>query len=544
MVLDQIFDKVVLQITEDINTPRSLAVYLLYRHRELLQLMSMTVQPTHYTESELYLKDVVATDLLRKLQLDSVKPESVLRQEAFARLMTTELKCEETNVRLSRFRLGGPFQGSDLKLLPVIQEIKVLISNVLGPLNDRVFDSVGFGPGATLTNPGKLSTIPDKLESVPCGTTSALALFNRSFAGSAWTRRGSWGTAEQGLRKTVRGNRFFTVPKTATSLRGACLSPNVNGFLQKGVGTYIKGRLRRVGIDIEGSVRGESRAKLKHRALACAGSRWGTFATIDLSDASNTISSGLVQLLLPEDWYDLLADLREPFMQRPDGRWQKLSMFSAMGNGFTFELETLIFWAISTVAGRGRVETFGDDIVCHSHAAPAIMAALRFFGFSLNTRKTFVSGPFRESCGGDFFDGVPVRAHYVKKLPSAPQDWIALANGIRRVAYGDPHTEHRWSYLRRAWLTCLSALPVAIRGLRGPVELGDLVIHDHEHLWQCRTKNSIRYVKCLAGSADPLPWVHWPSHVVLSAALYGCDTDGPIPRGAQRHYRVKLVPFS
>jgi len=104
------------------------------------------------------------------------------------------------------------------------------------------------------------------------------------------------------------------------------------------------------------------------------------------------------------------------------GQWHVLEKFSSMGNGYTFELETVIFSAITAavhemVTGEAaklhqNVFVYGDDIICKTDVSLDVIAALRWFGFSLNERKSFVSGPFRESCGGDYFNGVPVRAHF------------------------------------------------------------------------------------------------------------------------------------
>ena len=98
------------------------------------------------------------------------------------------------------------------------------------------------------------------------------------------------------------------------------------------------------------------------------------------------------------------------------------------------------------------------------------MAALRYFGFTPNEKKTFCEGPFRESCGGDFFEGQPVRAYFLKKLPDEPSAWMAVANGVRLV---DPGLKR----LRAAWRFAVDQIPVKFR-VFGPKELGDTVIYD------------------------------------------------------------------
>ena len=93
-----------------------------------------------------------------------------------------------------------------------------------------------------------------------------------------------------------------------------------------------------------------------------------------------------------------------------------------MGNAFTFELETLIFWCLTRavveelqLSQNGRVFAYGDDIICPTEAVPLLYKVLDFCGFTVNTEKSFTSGPFRESCGGDYFLGFDIRPYYVKK---------------------------------------------------------------------------------------------------------------------------------
>ena len=539
------FQRVVLRLLEDINTPRSLAVALCVRYKDLEQAVSFSCKPGHYIDPEDYAKDVAATDLLRKCDIPGVSEPERLERECLERLMGTERLCYQTNKRLARFIDGLLDQPEDARILKFFQDVKNIIRQLVGPIPADL-KSCGFGPGATLTNSARLSTIPDKIESVPCGTARALYLFDVLFTECAWDRHGGTTYRERNL---VRSNRFFTVKKTALTLRGAALSPNVNGFLQKGVGNYLRNRLKRANIHIGGqpltsglfSVNDYTSADV-HRRLACEASKSGAYATIDLSDASNTIARKLIELVWPTQWVELLSDLREPFMNLPDGKTWWLQMFSAMGNGFTFEVETITFYAIARAAGASSATVFGDDIIVPTEASKDVLAALRFCGFIPNERKTFTEGPFRESCGGDFFEGIPVRAHYVKTLPTTPEQWMALANGLRRFARASP-TSNRWTYVRRAWWAALDAIPRHLRDLRGPTALGDIVIHDDDAK-PGKTKFGVHYWRCYAPVGKPLALSHWPARVVYASALYGIPSTGVLSRGAVDGYKIKWVPFS
>jgi hypothetical protein len=300
-----------------------------------------------------------------------------------------------------------------------------------------------------------------------------------------------------------------------------------------------------------------------HRQVACEASKDGHLATIDLSNASDTVSYNLVKLLLPAKWFHLLDSLRSPFTLI-NGKWVKLEKFSSMGNGFTFELETLLFLAISLVAVRqktipvrGSVLVYGDDIIVPSTSAKNVIEFLKFLGFTPNEKKTFSEGWFRESCGGDYFRGAAVRPHFLKELPNEPQDFIRFANGLRRVGMGHGDDLHRYDFTFRAWLRVLDAIPSPIRRLRGPQDLGDIVIHDDRtDLWSAKRRNSIRYIRCY----KPVParrvgWGHWHPSVVLATALYGLgdgsrgplnhrDGGGVTPRGAVSGYRVGWAVYS
>lgn len=570
------FLKVFLRLCEDVNTPRSLAAAMLAKHGEIVQLVSLRVDPMHYLQSGDYFRDNVVTEFLRKCDFGDSEHQTRLHAECWSRFEATERLCAVTNQRLSFFI--DPFlTNNDNKIFEIVLEIRRKVAWLVGSVPADL--SAGFGPGATLTNSARRSTIPDKLGSKPCGTSEALAIYDALFNECAWDRHGT-DDPDQRPRQLARGNRFFTVPKTTLSLRGACLSPNVNGFLQKGVGVYLRSRLKKASIYIgEESLSNPLGLPInsfttadRHRRLAARASVDGSLATIDLSDASNTIAYNCVQALFPEDWFNLLASLREKFVQRPDKRWQYLAMFSAMGNGFTFEVETIIFWAIvRTICPEGEVSVFGDDIICPREKAEEVLAALRWFGFKPNPTKTFTAGPFRESCGGDYFDGESVRAHYVKKPPAAPEDWIALANGICRLADDPTRTHDRWSYLRGAWFTCLDALPRNLRGLRGPKSLGDLVVHDPfvEHVLsyptvtqlsasaglfvvpyndgrsslQLRVRDGIRYVRAYKPVQYKVPLHVWKKGVQLASALYGVESNGVSPRGSVTGYHVRWVPI-
>ena len=230
--------------------------------------------------------------------------------------------------------------------------------------------------------------------------------------------------------------KLLFVEKNAKTHRPICVEPVLNGFWQLGVGDYIKDRLR---IHAGQDLRNQERNQL----LAREGSIDGSLATIDLSSASDTLAFSVVFDLLPEEWVDLLASLRTGHMEY-GGRQYELEKFSSMGNGFTFELETLVFWSLAWSAvelsgeDTDKVSVYGDDIIVPVRAYDLLSAALQWCGFSVNYGKSFHQGPFRESCGADWLHGDDVRPIFKKDRLSL--QWLfvfhnwALRRGERKLA--------------------------------------------------------------------------------------------------------------
>lgn len=225
----------------------------------------------------------------------------------------------------------------------------------------------------------------------------------------------------------VDGNRVTTVEKNENTNRPIAIEPTLNMFFQKGVGSFIRSKLLKVGIDLNDQT--------KNRKLAHKGSIDGSLATIDLESASDNISLAIVELLLPPQWYQLILDLRSPFGTLPNGDKIKYEKVSSMGNGFTFELESLIFWALSSSVSD-FVSVYGDDIVCNTKDFNEVVDVLTYAGFKVNHTKTFSVGYFRESCGGHYFNGHDVTPFYHRTDGSNRFEQIArlilLANNLRR----------------------------------------------------------------------------------------------------------------
>ncbi len=319
-----------------------------------------------------------------------------VEQVALTKFLESEEICRSTN---SRFRNRSiPFSegGMDAGL---IFEVQRKIAGILGPFPGVCKFNYGFGPGANV-GLSRFTSVRRKLSTRPTCTAGAWKYLPVIQEYSPhWTEK-----LEKAL--PVAGGKYASVPKNAKTNRSILIEPLINSYLQKGVGSYIRDKLMVAGLDLSD--------QSFNQHLALLGSISGDWATIDLAAASDTISREVVKELLPCDWWFFLEDIRSQFAVLPDGREIYLQKFSSMGNGFTFELETLIFFAIASVVSDQLVQVYGDDIVVRSCDFQKVITALNHFGFSVNPDKSFCEGNFRESCGRDYLGGVSVRPCYVK----------------------------------------------------------------------------------------------------------------------------------
>jgi hypothetical protein len=254
------------------------------------------------------------------------------------------------------------------------------------------------------------------------------------------------------------------VPKSWKTDRAIDVPPSLNGLLQLGLADYIVGKMKAVGLRIDDQTVNQSFARL--------GSLTGEYATIDLTSASDMISRELVRSLLSFDWCELLfpATVQKTIVSGKEFLQQK---FASMGNGFTFPMETLIFWALaSSVKDDGWASVYGDDIVVKTEDYAAVIEILEHAGFVPNRSKSFGSGPFRESCGKDFLRGTQIRPVYQKELISCAElfrlhnffyrkQWSDVCTWIEAYVpehlrlrgpdgYGDGHLLGRWKPYRKA----------------------------------------------------------------------------------------------
>lgn len=516
------------KLFRQLDTPLSRARLALLEKGGLTALLDgETVRPQDYVDSHSYFKDACAVEIVRKLKLPMNAQKAY--KKAVDLFWASEAQCKKTNMRLMPYHpVYGSLEPHHVGVSDFINQWRKNIRRILKRPSLNL--TPRFSPGATLSNSGKEVTIPDKMLSEPtCYVHTPTDLYRHYF-------RGTYASDKYTTPRPMRANRFFTVRKDWDKDRGCCVEALVNVQLQLAVGAQLKDRL---GKTRPGPL--EERES-KHHAVAKHASLFNDYSTIDLSNASDTVARILVEILLwGDDWLELLNSLRATHTEI-EGRTLLLEKYSSMGNGFTFELETLIFQSLcETICGNDYYSVYGDDIIVETKHAEAVIKALEFFGFVTNSKKTFCDGPFRESCGGDFFRGMPVRAHYLKELPDDPQSWMALHNGICRIEdQGIPLSSVRHS--------CLDAVPSEYRRLRGPRRLGDAVFRDDDAVPVLRSYATV--TGGVAWSNSPAYFYrglitqphsyelarHFPLKIVMQAASLGVPPQVSL-RGAPKSFR-------
>lgn len=347
--------------------------------------------------------------------LDELKvPASVRAEAAIAKWQAAELKNSRTNCHLLTLEQDLGWIHSDRLLM----RIRTIIRKVLGPLTYPDILS-----GAVFTN-GASTRVPRSTVASVVKLTGELHITESAI--KHWLAFASGSRLSKQPLKVVPSSMLFTVPKKSEIDRCACKEPEANMLLQRSVGLAISAKLKRIGIDLSDQSRNQHLASIAQKE---------GLATIDLSSASDTISSQLVMLLLPGEWWSLLDDLRSHSVLLPDGTTHRLEMFSSMGNGFTFELESLIFYAIAKAMVwetgiRGRVSVYGDDIIAPSRVVGRLSRILSLFGFTTNKKKTHHKGPFRESCGKHYWNGFDVTPFYVRGETRTFLDLIKTLNHL------------------------------------------------------------------------------------------------------------------
>lgn len=290
----------------------------------------------------------------------------------------------------------------------VLQRARSIIAEILGPYDEEEhMQSCRFGRRAALKVPFDKSYLCEKLVRLPMtGSRDHIAWFKRYTLTDPLLRS----VLKERKDKTFLECDFMFqsfVPKSFDKLRGILPNGQLGVFYTFGLGAMLTKRLLNIGLDIR-------KLQKRHRALAKRASVTRKLTTADLRAASNSITVQHIMHLFPREWCNALRLGRVDKIYLDKKEWYKTHTFAGMGNGFTFPLQTLVFYslikAIAALLNKNCfVSVYGDDLIYSSWLHQYVERIFPMLGFVLNKDKTFCDSDFRESCGGDYYRGIDVR---------------------------------------------------------------------------------------------------------------------------------------
>ncbi len=282
---------------------------------------------------------------------------------------------------------------------------------------------------------------------------------------------------------TERPVKVIAVPKTLKTPRIIAIEPTSQQYMQQALAHGFVHALENWS-ELSITWTGKDSALGRHfvgfekqepnRLLALEGSVNNCLATLDLSEASDRVLNGHVKLLFSRfpRLSEAIQATRSLKARVPGHGVLPLTKFASMGSALCFPIEAMVFTTIifAAIADerrvplnrglieslRGKVRVYGDDIIVPVEYVSAVILALEAFGLKVNKDKSYWNGKFRESCGGDFYDGrwiTPVRLR--KDLPRSLHD---VENVVGLVAFrNNLYWRGYWKTARRIddWLRLL-----------------------------------------------------------------------------------------
>lgn len=448
----------------------------------------------------------ILSSLLKKFQFDTDK---ALREEtALKKFMAAESSCAAYNSVGHRALICSETE-TDATLFTYA---KAFLSKLLGeslPSSQSLTEWSRHGPGANIDTCKGLVSSYNKFKNWPYSCTVdayryaryAIQSDERWFGALMSDYRDNCGIPQHypidmsvfwsKVLKVVDGNRICFVPKNALTERSIAIEPALNLYLQLGVDGYIRRRLKRFGIDLDDQTKNQ---RMAYQGSIKDGPR--SLVTIDLSAASDSIAVKLCEVLLPPDWFSYLMDLscRTGTVVNQDViSYEKIS---SMGNGFTFALESAIFAsAIFAVQkfflgnyDEKRCAVYGDDLIIEQYLAEPLVKLLGRFGFTINSEKSFVKGPIRESCGTDWFRGTSLRPVFLTSAPTKVQELFSDLNRLKRLLslrFGVEEETKSFKLISK-WI------PEEFKNLKGPFSDEDFDSYIH-----CDSSKGHNYKECV-----------------------------------------------
>lgn len=389
----------------------------------------LQLSPDVSSGAEVYRNHVAGIGMLKKLPCLplGINPKSA----AIEKFLQGEAKCRETNLLFNLWKRG------EFQFHPVVESIlhasQRKIREIVGEVPDVKNVRFRFSPGGASTSTKKkdseirnlianLNHCSEELLSDPLlGEVLKTVPLLSSFLIEG-------DSCPDSFLVSVHRSRLDFVPKDASTDRIITVEPDLNKFIQNGYGDVLRLRAKRAGIDLSDQSR--------NRELARIGSLNNSIATVDLSNASGLLALNLIEHLWPPEWFELLMSIRSGYTTYGDFLFH-MAAYAGMGNGTTFPVESITFYAIAMSVVEhegiiGPVSAYGDDIIIPSRSYSLLDRVFGALGLEINAKKSFVDGPFRESCGSDWFSGYSVRPAFLRgnvsyrRLFSSPQPLLQV----------------------------------------------------------------------------------------------------------------------
>lgn len=192
-------------------------------------------------------------------------------------------------------------------------------------------------------------------------------------------------------------------------------------------------------------------------------------STVDWKNASDSIHRDGTRFLFPAKLNNLLERWRSPMVLISDGKyqdWYVSEKLCSMGNGFCFEILTLVLLALARTLDP-HASVYGDDVIINNDHVDEFIAAAQALGFSLNTTKSFVKSDYRESCGAFYYKPVGYITSFDITRCESETDIIVCCNKLSSIIRAHP-------FLRDLILPTWHALTLLVPASRtGPFPSSD-----------------------------------------------------------------------
>lgn len=157
------------------------------------------------------------------------------------------------------------------------------------------------------------------------------------------------------------------------------------------------------------------------------GAKFGSYATIDLSSASDSLSRSLFVSTFPstvvsecDKWC-----AKGVIVNKDDPRWMQMAFTS--GSVLCFPVESIIFLATALVAQEmhenftgeriNAPQVYGDDMIVDSRVFDLTCEILTRLGCTVNDDKSFCETRYRESCGVEYNATEDTQTKYWPRRP-------------------------------------------------------------------------------------------------------------------------------